>query len=143
MTSEMKITLPEELITNTIRIEMVKQLGGLEEVAKQIVIAALEEPLRDRHGHPETHRVCVDGKWKLVTRNRFEKQVTEMIQAEAKAIFAEWLKEHREALRGALLKHLTSKKSKVLKALCASLTDNINLYSVRASLVLDGLMEDD
>jgi hypothetical protein len=139
----MKITLPEQLITNTIRVEMVKQLGGLEEVARQIVIAALEEPVRDRNGRPETERRMVDGSWKYVPINRFERQVTEMIQAEAGDIFKEWLMEHKEALREALFKHLTSKKSKVLKAMCASLVGNIGLYNVRASLALDGIGEDD
>ena len=130
--STLQITLPEQLITNTIRAEMVKQLGGLESVAKQVVIAAMEEPATDRYGHTTKKRV----NGKMVEVTRFEVRVGEMIRKEAESVFQEWLDEHRNDIRSALEKHLTAKKNKVLKDLCESLVTNMSSYNVRATLAL-------
>jgi hypothetical protein len=130
--SAVQIKIPEELVTNMVRAEMVKQLGGLEEVAKQVVIAAMDEPATDRYGS-ETYK-WVDGKRFRVTR--FETRVNEMLQKEAEAVFQAWIDTHREALNKALMGYLTKNKNKVLKSLCESMVNGLTSFRVHATLSL-------
>lgn len=110
--NEMKVELPQEIITSIVRAQIVQALGKSEQLIEGVVKAALEQK-KDSYS-----RTTV-----------FEDQVTEMIRKEAVDAFGEWLTENREKVRAALRKELTAKKGKLVTDLVDAFTTRLSVYS--------------
>jgi len=118
--ADVKVELPDGLVTDLIRAEMVKQLGDKEALVEAVVKAALTE--KDKTYSRQT---------------MFQRQVITQIQDAGRKVFAEWLNTNKELVRKALLAHLNADKQKRLTEFCERLTEGLLAYNVRVSLSLD------
>jgi metal-responsive CopG/Arc/MetJ family transcriptional regulator len=112
------ITIPEELIRDLVGVEIARALGSREELVKAVVAKALSE--KDPRGYRG--------------ETIFGKQVSEMIRAEAKRVFSEWLEKHRAKLREAFLAELNKAKGAKLRKLVESLVDNLRGWNLHVTL---------
>jgi len=122
MGSEMKIEIPTNLIEDTIRAELVRQIGGenKDKLIEAVVKTAMTQK-KDNYSSSPTY---------------FQKEVNEMIRDVALEIFRDWLKTNREAIGKALFAHLNADKQKRLKEFAEKLATNISAYGIRVSLDL-------
>lgn len=118
MSSEMKIQIPTQLIEDTIRAELVRQMGKTEDMVKGIVAAAMGAK-KDNYSSTPTF---------------FREQVTRMINDEAGRIFREWIEQNREGIRKALFDYLNGDKQKRLKEFAEKLANNVCQYNVSVHL---------
>ncbi len=122
MSSEMKIQIPEQLISDTIRAEIVRQIGG--ENKDKLVYAVVEHAMtgkKDSYSSTPTY---------------FQEAVNGMIRDVACNIFREWLEANRDAISKALKIYLTSNKQEMLTELCENLAKNITQYGITIDLQL-------
>ena len=118
--SEVKIHIPEQLISDTIRAEIVRQIPNKEAFAESVIKAMLEVK-RDSYSSTPT---------------LFQESVRGMILEEAKKIFAEWIEQNRQLIRDALFRYLNGNKQKALTNLCEEISKSIYKYSFNVSLFL-------
>jgi len=118
MGSEMRIEIPNQLIEDTIRAEMVRSMSanGTTEKWIQAIVREAMEKKKDNYSYSKT---------------LFQEAVSKMIVDEATNIFREWLDENRKQVGIALRKYLTDNKQAALTKMCESLAENINTYGVR------------
>lgn len=98
MDSKMEINLPQQLIEDTIRAEIVRQLPNKEAFAEKVITEMLRQPV-DNYNRDKTV---------------FREAVRKMITETATSIFKEWLAANEAAIRKALLAQLTRDKTKII-----------------------------
>lgn len=107
------INIPQTMIEDTIRAHMVAAMPNPEIWVQQICKLALDEPAKDRYGHPDRKKTV------------FQAAIEEMILEEAKAILAEWLAQHREMIRKALVAEMERAKGKRIRDLAKRMADGV------------------
>jgi len=122
--SEVKIHIPQELIADTVRTEIVRQIGSNTEMVEAVIKTAMGAP---------------SGQYSRKTV--FQKAVEDMIVGEATKVFHDWLKENRDGIKLALVKYLNSSKQKRLTMLAENLSDSIAASAVSVHLDLRNLDE--
>jgi hypothetical protein len=122
MMSEMKIELPKQLIEDTIRAEMVRQIPAdkRDKLIESVIRSALSQEV-DRYSN----------------RTVFQDEVSKMIREEAIAIFRAWLDENKTKIKDALFKYLNAAPQERLTEFCEKLVDNIESYGIKIELNLD------
>ena len=122
MGSEMKIEIPTNLIEDTIRAEMVRQISkdNKDKLIEAVVKAAMTQK-KDSYNSTPTH---------------FQEAVNEMIADTAKQIFSEWIESNRAAIAKALFTFLNSNKQKRLTDFAENIAKSINEYGISVKLVL-------
>ena len=122
MASEMKIEIPTNLITDTIRAEMVRQMAS-ENKTKLIeaVVAHAMTARKDSYSSTPTF---------------FQETVNGMIREEAQKVFKEWIDANRKQISDALFKHLNENKQARLKEFAENLAKNIEMYGIQVNLDL-------
>jgi hypothetical protein len=123
--SAVQIHIPQQLISDTIRAEIVRQIPNKEAFASAVIRAALEEKVKDGYGYNRNDGPTV-----------FQKAISEMINAEAKSIFTEWLEKNRQAIRDALTKELTRSQAARVKEIAEKIADGMMHW--RASVSITG-----
>ena len=123
MGSEMKIEIPTKLIEDSIRSEMVRQIGQGPERDKFVesVVRQAMEGKKDSYSSTPTY---------------FQSAVNEMIRDEALKVFKAWLDENREAISKALYTYLNGNKQARLKEFAENMANNINKYGISVNLDL-------
>jgi len=123
MGSEMKIEIPTKLIEDSIRSEMVRQIG--------------QGPARDKFVESVV-RQAMEGKKDSYssTPTYFQSAVNDMIRDEALKVFKGWLDENREAISKALYTYLNGNKQARLKEFAENMANNINKYGISVNLDL-------
>lgn len=121
MGSEMRIEIPKNLIEDTIRAELVRQLSekDKERWLEEIVRHAMSQK-SDQYRN-ETY---------------FQEAINKMIRDEATNIFKEWIDENRANIKAALLKYLNANKQKQLTEFAEKLSKNIMRYGIGVQLNL-------
>jgi hypothetical protein len=124
MGSEMKIEIPTKLIEDSIRCEMVRQIGegAMRDKFVEAVVKNAMESKKDSYSNTPTY---------------FQQAVNEMIKDEALKIFKSWLDENRAAISTALYNHLNGNKQARLKEFADQLAGNISKYGITVNLDLD------
>ena len=122
MGSEMKIELPTQLIEDTIRAEMVRQIGGdnRDKLIEAVVKTAMTQK-KDTYSSTPTY---------------FQEAVNKMIRDVAYDVFKKWLDGNRAAIGKALFAHLNGDKQKRLKEFAEKIADNITRYGITVDLNL-------
>ncbi len=120
MGSEMKIEIPTTLIEDTIRAEMVRQIGG--ENKDRLIEAVVRTAMTQKEDNYSS------------TPTYFQQHVNEMIEGIAKEIFKEWIEQNRAAISKALLAFLNANKQKRLTEFAENLAKNINKFGIYVSL---------
>lgn len=119
--NEMKIAIPDQLIEDTIRAELVRNITDEKrDVLLNSVVSSALTKKRDNYGETTV----------------FQDAVTKMIEKEVKSIFQEWINENRENISKALKSYLMANKQKVLTDFCEKLSKNIMSYGVSVDLNL-------
>lgn len=119
--SSLNIKLPQELIENTIRVEMVKQLGNHQELMEGIVKAALSAK-ENNYSHEPTI---------------FLKKVQEMIRTEAQNAFRDWVEENRPAIRQALLEALNRDRKQRIAEIVDTIVNSLGRHQIHVESVLN------
>ena len=115
--SQVQIHIPQQLIDDMVRAEIVRALGNHEAFCKAMVQRALD-----------------------ARKNTYDKTTIledtfgEMVREEAKKIFREWVEEHRELLKKHFVQALTDKKNERLRQMADSLLGSIHDFSLNVSL---------
>lgn len=109
------IQIPEKMILDTIRAEMVKAMPDPEKWVRIIINKAVTEENHSSYGR----------------QTKMEAAIADCIREEVKAIFAEWIKQHREEIRTALLAELTRSKARTLKAIAEKLAEGLATVYVK------------
>lgn len=123
MSSEMKIQIPSDLIEDTIRAEMVRQIGAenRDKLIESVVYHAMTQK-KDDYSRTPTY---------------FQSAVNEMIREEACKIFREWLDGNRKSIATALFAYLNDNKQKHLKIFAENIANSIDKYGIDVSIRLD------
>jgi hypothetical protein len=123
MGSEMKIEIPTDLISDSIRAELVRQIGvgPTRDKFVEAVIRNAMEGKKDNYSSSPTF---------------FQAAVNEMIREEALKVFKAWLEENRTAISAALFSYLNGNKQKRLKDFAEKLAGNIATYGISVNLDL-------
>lgn len=111
--SQLGITIPTQLIEDILRAEVVRALGGQEQLIEGIVRAAISAK-RDNYDRDTI----------------FLKQTQEMIRNVATEALREWVEAHRQQIKDALYKNLSSRDGAPVKKLVESFTENLGKYSI-------------
>jgi len=122
MGTEMKIELPTQLIEDTIRAEMVRQIGGenRDKLIENVVKTAMSQKKNDYNSTPTYFQEAVNG----------------MIRDEAIRVFKEWIGSNRADIAKALFTYMNADKQKRLKQFAEKLAQNISRYGIYVSLDL-------
>jgi hypothetical protein len=125
MGSEMKIEIPTKLIEDSIRSEMVRQIGQGPERDKFVesIVRQAMEGKKDSYSSTPTF---------------FQSAVNDMIRDEALKVFRAWLEENREAIAKALYTYLNGNKQQRLKEFAENMANNISQYGISVNLDLRG-----
>lgn len=120
MSSEMKIEIPTQLIEDTIRAELIRQIGdeNKEELIRSIVKQAMEQKKDYYHQSP----------------TYFQEAVNDMIREEALEIFRLWLEKNRADIALAMRKYMTDNNQEMLTKFCESIAGNIRKYGIDVKL---------
>ena len=122
--SRLEIKIPETMVADTIRAEMVRQIiagGAAEQWIKTIVEHAVSEK---ENSYDRT--------------TKFGNAIAKMIREEAAAAFKEWLDENREQVRTALKKALERQGRRAITALVDNITAGLATISPKVKLEIDG-----
>jgi hypothetical protein len=125
-TSAVQIHIPQQLIDDTIRAEIVRQIPNKAAFAEAVIQAALREKVKDGYGYSRDNGPTV-----------FQKAITDMINAEAKAVFAEWIEQNRKSIRDALVKELTRSQAAKVKEIAEKIGEGMMRWN--ASVTLHGV----
>jgi hypothetical protein len=123
-TTGLNIQVPETLIEDLVRAEIVRALGDNPRMIESVVKVALE-----------TKKNSYD------RESRFQSAFKAAIQQEAEEVFKAWIAENRAMFKEALAKELQRMKAKKLKELCGKIVDGLAHVYVR-NVSLD-ISEDD
>lgn len=115
--SNVQIKIPEQLISDMVRAEIVKNLGDTGEMVQAVIQQALRE--KEQGYNRET---------------KFGDACNTIIRAECLAIFREWIEEQKPSIRKALLQRLTVAKSKNIKDLVDGIIKGLTPYNCSVSL---------
>jgi uncharacterized FlaG/YvyC family protein len=124
-TSQVQIHIPEQLISDTIRAEIVRQIPNKEAFAASVIKAALTEKAKDGYGYSNDRGPTI-----------FQKAISDMINAEAKAVFGEWLEQNRTAIREALVKEMTRTQAARVKAIAEKIASGMAQWNVGVNFSL-------
>lgn len=120
--AKLELKIPEQLITDTIRAEIIRQIPNKDEFAAAVIRSALEQPdPNDRYGYGSKKKTV------------FQAAVEKMIQDEAHKVFAEWLNQHRADIRKALVSELTRSKAAKVVDIAQKIIDGISKFDVSVS----------
>jgi hypothetical protein len=122
MGSEMKIEIPKNLIEDTIRAEMVRQMCG--ENRTDLITSVV------------THAMSARKDSYSSTPTFFQESVNGMIREEAMKVFREWIESNRKQISDALFKHLNENKQKRLREFAETLAGNIEVYGIHVNIDL-------
>jgi hypothetical protein len=122
MGSEMKIEIPKNLIEDTIRAEMVRQMCG--ENKTELIEAVV------------THAMSARKDSYSNTPTFFQEAVNGMIREEASKAFREWIERNRKQISDALFKHLNENRQARLKEFAEKLAENIEMYGIHVNIDL-------
>ncbi len=120
MSSEVKIKVPDEVISNLIHAEIAKQLGPDNRLVEAVVRSALEQK-KDNYSR----------------ETLFGDQVKNMIRGKAQDVFKSWLDQHAKEIEQAFLKFLTKNKAKVIRDFCHQLATNLGRFYFSLNLKID------
>ena len=118
MNSEVKIQIPQMMIEDMVRAEIIRAMPNKEKVIESVVTQAMTGK-KDSYSNSPTY---------------FQEAVNKMICDTAVEIFGEWLGANREAIKKALLKYLNEHKQKRLTEIADSLANNISRYGINVNL---------
>jgi hypothetical protein len=118
--SEVKIEIPQVMIEDMVRAEMVKALGNKDLLIEKVVQVAMNQK-KDSYSQTGTY---------------FQETVNAMIRDEATKIFAAWIEGNRTNIEKALLSYLNANKQKRLMEFAANLAGNISSYGISVNLDL-------
>jgi hypothetical protein len=127
--SAVQIHIPQQLISDTIRAEIVRQIPNKEGFAQAVIRAAMEEKAPNAYGGYRSEGPTV-----------FQKAISEMINAEAKQVFGEWIEQNRKAIRDALIKELTRSQAARVKEIAEKITGGMMAW--HATVAIKGTDED-
>lgn len=127
MDSKVEMHIPQQMIEDLMRAEIVRAIPNKEAMADSIVRQALTEKAPDRYGSTSRD-----------SPSKFGVAVTKMIREEAQGIFKEWIEENRPLIRAAMVRDLTKNKQKHLKTFVDQLVSGIATYSMDVRLKIDG-----
>ena len=119
------IQIPEGMIEDVIRAQMVAAVPNPEKWVAAIVTKALEEKV-DSYRNSQT---------------KFHAAISKCIRDECETVFQEWLVEHRQAIRDAMVAQLTKGSAKRVKAIASKLADG--LTDVHVSRITLKISDDD
>ncbi len=117
--SQIGISIPQQLIEDIVRAEMVRSLGNQEALIEGIVKAAMSA--KDPNSYSSRDQTL------------FMLQAQKMIREVATAALAEWIEQNREKIKAALLRHLQSRDGAPVKKLVDSFCENLGRYSIGVS----------
>jgi len=123
--SNVKITIPEDMIKGIVLAEMSKALGDKEELMRSVVAAAMSR----KKNNYDRHTV-------------FESMVGDSIRNAAMEAFKEWMDQNKDKIKAALLAHLNKAKQKRLREMVEQMVDP-NGIKFRCFANLDLRMPDD
>jgi len=118
--SEVKIEIPQVMIEDLVRAEMVKAMGNKDQLVEKVVQVAMTQK-RDSYSGTPTF---------------FQETVNKMIREEAEKIFGEWIEQNRSAIRDAMMKFLNANKQKRLTEFCEKLAENITKHGISVDIDL-------
>ena len=116
------IQIPEGMIEDVIRAQMVAAVPNPEKWVEAIVRKALEEKTDRYNTHGAT---------------KFHAAISEAIRGECEKVFQEWLVEHRQLIREAMIAQLTKGSAKRIKAIASKLADGltgVRVYNIGLKL---------
>ncbi len=114
------IQIPQSFIEDTIRAEIVRAMPNKDAIVETVVRKALEEKDRNTYGN----------------ETLFQTTVAAAIRDEAKKIMLDWIAQHREQIRDALVKELNRTRGKRITDLATKLADGLATAGI-ASIHLD------
>ena len=112
------IQIPEKMITDVIRAEVIKAVPEPQKWVEAIVDRALKEK-----------------KNTYDSATIFEKTISEMIRKECGAVFAEWLEEHRLKIRDSLVTALSKGKAKRIKEIAEHIATGMKRVYVNSVIL--------
>ncbi len=115
--SAVQIKIPEELISDLVRAEIVKAVGNKEAFVNAVVMRALGAK-SDSYPY----------------KSLIETEFTKMVQEEAKKVFGEWIEENRGLLKKYFLQALNQEKGARLQKMAEDLIAGIGRFNVQVSL---------
>jgi hypothetical protein len=124
-TSAVQLHIPQQLIDDTIRAEIVRQIPDKSKFAEAVIQAALREKPRDSYG----------GYGRDNGPTIFQKAITDMINVEAQKVFAEWIEQNRAAIREALIKEMTRSQAARVKQIAEKIADGMMKWNASVTLV--------
>ena len=118
--SEVQIRIPEQLITTLVEAEIAKTIGQSEQIVKEVVRSAFSQKV-DNYSHSDTI---------------FGAEVKKAIRTMALEIWREWMLEHRDEVRMALLKELEVGKGKRIKEMVDQMLEKMTQWDLHVDLRL-------
>ncbi len=103
------IQIPQGMIEDTIRMQMIASIADPMKWVESIVRQACEEKV-DSYGTKQT---------------KFGKAIGDAIRLECEAVFKEWILQHKADIRDALMKELTRSHAKRIKEIAERLADGV------------------
>jgi len=118
--SEVQIRIPEQLITTLVEAEIAKAIGKSEQIVEAVVRSAFSQKV-DRYSTSDTI---------------FGAEVKKAIRTMALEIWQEWMLEHRDEVRKALLKELETGKGRRIKEMVDQMLERMTQWDLHVSLTL-------
>ena len=108
MKQELKIDLPQKMISDVVRANMVKALGNKKDFLDAIVKSALEAK-KDRYSDTTI----------------YQDELASMIRVVAKETFKEWLDEQKAKIKTAIVKRLTKEKEPFIDGIADNIIEGL------------------
>jgi hypothetical protein len=109
--SKVEIKIPEQLIDDLVRAEMVSHLSNAPQIVEKVVKAAMEAKTNSYD------RETV-----------FHKMVSKMIREEACDVFKAWVDENRPLIKEAMLRHLNNNRQRRLRQLVEAMAKGMSNF---------------
>ncbi len=120
MAAEIKIDIPQNLIEDTIRAEMIRQMPNKEAIMSEVIRKAMQTK-REHYSSSKT-----------VFQEEFEKQIMETVRT----IIGGWIELHKKELSDHLVKYLTKGKNEFLNKFAEALINGVTKYSIGININL-------
>ncbi len=120
MAAEIKIDIPQNLIEDTIRAEMIRQMPNKEAIMSEVIRKAMQAK-RENYSYSKT-----------IFQDEFEKQIMETV----KTIIGGWIELHKKELSDHLIKYLTKGKNEFLTKFAEALINGVTKYSIGININL-------
>jgi len=118
--SEVQIRIPEQLITTLVEAEIAKTIGKSDQIIEAVVRSAFSQKV-DNYSSSDTI---------------FGAEVKKAIRTMALEIWREWMLEHRDEVRAAMLKELEVGKGKRIKEMVNQMLERMTEWDMHVSLRL-------